>query len=61
MELACRTWIVHVSSFLNSTMGSPPLAISILFCGRNRATTTLSYRQYSSFHEMIHLSYGAHL
>jgi hypothetical protein len=45
MKLACRTWIVHVSSFLNSTIGSPPLAISILFCGRNRATTALSYSQ----------------
>jgi hypothetical protein len=42
-----RTWIVHVSSELKSTMGSPPLAISILFCGRNRATTTLSYSQYA--------------
>ena len=32
----------QVSSFSKLTMGSPPLAISILFCGRKRATTTLS-------------------
>jgi hypothetical protein len=44
-----RTWIVHVSSELKSTMGSPPLAISILFCGRNRATTALSYGQHVFF------------
>lgn len=43
--MAFRTWIVHVSSELNSTMGSPPLAISTLFCGRNRATTVAPHSQ----------------
>lgn len=46
VSLSYRTWIVHVSSELKSTIGSPPLAISILFCGRNRATTAMSHCQF---------------
>jgi len=46
-----RTWMVHVSSELNSTMGSPPLASSILFCGRNRATTGIPHSQYFVFRQ----------
>lgn len=41
-----RTLMLHVSSDWKETMGSPPLAISILFCGRNRATTGERHCQY---------------
>jgi hypothetical protein len=42
-------------------MGWPPLAISILFCGRNRATTALCHGQYLCACCLYSLSRGAPL
>jgi len=38
-----HTLILHVSSVSKSTTDSPPLAISALFGGRNRATTVANF------------------
>ena len=46
--VAVPTWMLHVSSVSNSTIGSPPLAISTLFCGRNRATTAQLHHQHNN-------------
>jgi len=39
---------VHVSSVSNCTIGCPPTSISVLFCGRNRATTLIEFDMIAS-------------
>ncbi len=39
---------VHVSSASNCTIGCPPTSISVLFCGRNRATTLIEFDMIAS-------------